>query len=96
MTAMKVIGLLTALEKAGYDDIRFITIKTMLVLYELGGLTRNELAAITGANNESMSSRINHYKSSGMYDKSGTGTKCNPFVYTLKSNIRDIIKKALE
>lgn len=95
MTAMKAIDLITALEKAGYSEMRSVTIKTILVLYELGSLTRNELATITGVDVSHMSRRINQSKSMGLYTKSGAGTRSNPTIFRLNTSIRNIIKAAL-
>ena len=96
MSVMHTIDIIEALDDQGYGEIKARTLKIILVIYELGSLTRPEIRQICRLTEKNTGGQIDRLLGMGVIESTGKGGKWSPFVYKLKSNIREIIEGTYE
>lgn len=88
MKALQMLEVLTTLEKEGYGGLGLTSIKTVLVMYELGELTIAELATFSGIDQNHMMARIANNQKMHIYTKGGSGRKSDPTTYRLNAALK--------
>lgn len=96
MSTVPTIDLIEALDVAGYSDLKVRTFKTILLIYELGALTRREIREIAGLTDKNTGGQLDRLTSMCIVVRSGMGNRWQPFEFRLHPDIRKIIERTYE
>ena len=96
MSAINTIDAIEALGKAGYYNLRIKTLRTILLLYELGSLTKQEITEIAGLKQSEVLNQLHSLSGMQVVMGTGNGMRWSPFVYKLNPDIRNIIGSVYE